>query len=80
MSPALTLVTWFVVLSPLPFPRAAAASYWAWLLGAVLLVASYLADGGPGGDRVSAVRLWIAALGLIIVALLTAAVSLATKG
>jgi cytochrome c oxidase subunit 1/cytochrome c oxidase subunit I+III len=75
---ALVVVPLQVGARSVAFPRAAAASYWAWLLGAVLLVASYLADGGPGGDRVSAVRLWIAALGLIIVALLTAAVSLAT--
>ncbi|QXC59490.1 cbb3-type cytochrome c oxidase subunit I [Aquihabitans sp. G128] len=60
------------------FPRAAAASYWGWLMGSALLVASYLMNGGPGGGRASGVNLWIAALGLITVALLVAAVSLAT--
>ena len=29
------------------FPRAAAASLWGWLLGSALLIASYLANGGP---------------------------------
>ncbi len=60
------------------FPRAAAASYWAWLVGAILLIASYLLDGGPGGGRASAVDLWIAAMGVLLLAVLTAAVSLAT--
>jgi heme/copper-type cytochrome/quinol oxidase subunit 1 len=75
---ALVVVPLQVGARSVAFPRAAAASYWAWLLGSGLLVASYLADGGPGGSRESAVRLWIAAMGLVIVALLTAAVSLAT--
>ncbi|CAN5628170.1 cytochrome c oxidase subunit I [soil metagenome] len=60
------------------FPRAAAASYWGWLMGSGLLVASYAMNGGPGGGRASGVNLWIAALGLIVVALLLAAISLAT--
>ena len=60
------------------FPRAAAASYWAWLLGSVLLIASYAMNGGPGGGREAGVNLWIASLGLVTLAILTAAVCLAT--
>ncbi len=60
------------------FPRAAAASYWGWLMGAGLLVASYLMNGGPGGGSDAGVNLWIAALGLIVLSVLVASVSLAT--
>lgn len=60
------------------FPRAAAASYWAWLMGAVLLVAAYAIDGGPGGGRTSGVHLWIAAMGVLVLAVLVASVCLAT--
>ncbi|MCU1498259.1 MAG: putative cytochrome c oxidase subunit [Acidimicrobiales bacterium] len=60
------------------FPRAAAASYWAWLMGAGLLLASYAMNGGPGGGSSSGVDLWIAALAVIVIAVVTAAVSLAT--
>ena len=60
------------------FPRAAAASFWGWLLGAALFIASYAMNGGPGGGRASGVNLWITSLGLMIVAILLAAVCLAT--
>ncbi len=60
------------------FPRAAAASYWAWLVGSALFIASYLMDGGPGGGSGSGVNLWIASLGLVVLAVLTASVCLAT--
>ena len=62
----------------LAFPRAAAASYWGWLLGSGLLVASYAMNGGPYGGSTEGVNLWIAALGLIVLSVLVAAVSLAT--
>lgn len=60
------------------FPRAAASAFWAWLLGSVLMLVSYGINGGPAGGRSSAVHLWIASLGLVVVALLLAAVCLAT--
>lgn len=60
------------------FPRAAAAAYWGWVGGAVLLILSVLVGGGPGGDSDTGVRLYIAALGLIIAAVLLAAITLAT--
>lgn len=60
------------------FPRAAAASYWGWLLGSLLLLASYLMNGGPGGGSGSGVNLWIASMGMLILSLLLAAVCLAT--
>ena len=58
------------------FPRAAAASYWSWLMGALLLLTSYAIDGGPGGGRTTGVNLWIASMGLIVLAVLLAAVYL----
>jgi len=60
------------------FPRAAAASYWGWLVGACLFIASYAVNGGPGGGRSSGVNLWLTAMALIVVSLLIAAICLAT--
>ena len=60
------------------FPRAAAASYWGWLLGSALLIASYVMNGGPLGGSTEGVNLWIAAMGLLVLSVLVAAVSLAT--
>ena len=60
------------------FPRAAAASYWGWLLGAALLIASYAMNGGPGGGSTEGVNLWIASMGLLVLSVLLAAVCLAT--
>jgi len=60
------------------FPRAAAASYWGWLLGSGLLLASYAMNGGPYGGSSDGVNLWIAAMGMLVLSVLTAAVSLAT--
>ncbi len=62
----------------LAFPRAAAASFWGWLLGSGLLIASYAMNGGPGGGSTKGVNLWIAALALVVGAIVLAAVSLAT--
>lgn len=60
------------------FPRAAAASYWAWLLGSLIFIGSYLGDGGPGGGNQDTVLLWIAGFGLVVTALVLAAICLAT--
>jgi heme/copper-type cytochrome/quinol oxidase subunit 1 len=55
--------------STVAFPRAATAAFWAWLLGGALLLASYIIDGGPGGTDRNGVLLWLAAFGIVIVAL-----------
>jgi len=60
------------------FPRAAAASFWAWLVGGVLLTVSYLMNGGPGGGRATGVDLWIVATAMVILALVLGAICLAT--
>lgn len=51
------------------FPRAAAASFWTWLVAGALVIVSYLINGGPGGGRASGVDLWTAALAATLVAL-----------
>jgi len=60
------------------FPRAAAAAFWGWLLGAVLFVVSFAVNGGPGGGSHTGVNLYLSSLGLLIVATLLAAITLAT--
>lgn len=60
------------------FPRAAAASYWGWLMGSILLLVSYAINGGPAGGRSSGVNLFLASFGLIVISILLAAVALAT--
>jgi heme/copper-type cytochrome/quinol oxidase subunit 1 len=60
------------------FPRAAALSFWAWLVGSGVMVGSYLANGGPGGGRSVAVDLFLAAFVVVIAALVLDAVCLAT--
>jgi cytochrome o ubiquinol oxidase subunit 1 len=60
------------------FPRAAAASYWSWLLGSILLLTAYAIDGGPGGGSPEGVNMWLASMGLILMALVLAAICLAT--
>ncbi len=61
------------------FPRLAAASLWAWLVGSGIFVASILADGGPnaGGD-LAAIELTHLALGLTVVGLLAGSISILT--
>ncbi len=51
------------------FPRAAAASMWGFLLGSVLVVASYAINGGPGGGDAEAVDLWIVSCGILVASL-----------
>lgn len=64
--------------STIAFPRAAAAGFWGWLFGSLLLIAAYVANGGPGGGDANAVELSLLALGLVVVSLLVGAVCVAT--
>ena len=54
----------------LAFPRAAAAAFWAWLLGGGLTLVALVLEGGPSGDERDMVDLWLASWGLVIVGLL----------
>ena len=68
----------------LAFPRAALASFWLWLIGALIIVVSVLAGGGWGavdgvtGNENDAMALTLLGTGMVIVALLIGAVSVAT--
>ncbi len=58
------------------FARAAAFSFWTWLLGLALLFAAFAMNGGPGGGGENGVDLFLAALALTAAALLVLAVCL----
>ncbi len=60
------------------FPRAASLAYWSFLVGGVLLIVSYLINGGPGGSRATGVNLFLASLALVAVSLVLASICLAT--
>jgi heme/copper-type cytochrome/quinol oxidase subunit 1 len=66
---ALYVVPLQVGASTVAFPRAATAAFWTWLLGGALLLASYTIDGGPGGTDRNGVLLWLAAFGIVVIAL-----------
>ena len=59
------------------FPRAAALSFWVWLVGSAVMVGSYLANGGPGGGRSVAVDLFLAAFVVVLAGLVLNAICLA---
>jgi cytochrome c oxidase subunit 1 len=61
------------------FPRAAAAAFWAWLVGVGTLITAWALDGGlvPGGEP-EAVELSLLAFGATVIALLLAAVVIVT--
>jgi len=62
----------------LAFPRLAAAGFWAWFFGMALVVASIVANGGPGGGASRYVALYIASFGVMLGGLTMVAISLAT--
>ncbi len=62
----------------LAFPRGAAAAFWTWLLGVILLIVSYAAGGGPGGWSTDHVLMWASALGFVVLALVWAMVCVAS--
>ena len=62
------------------FPRGSATAFWLYLVSGVILVASYLADGGPTGPASAheAIDLWLLALIGILLATAIALVSILT--
>ena len=75
---AISLVPLQVGARSLAFPRLAALGLWTWLTGSGIVLVSYIQNGGPGGGKSSAVDLFLAGLGLTVIGLLCAAVSIAT--
>lgn len=63
----------------LAFPRLAAAGFWTWLGGVVLLIISLFNNGGPSGGDADMVRLYIGALALVAIGLIGVAVPVATS-
>ena len=61
----------------LAFPRLAAAGFWAWFSGLVLVIVALANNGGPGGGNEDMVDLFLGALGLLVIGLAAAAVSVA---
>ena len=78
----LGLATYLVPLqvgSPeIAFPRGSATAYWGYLVGAGLLVASYVADGGITGTTATSVDLYLLSLVLLAASLTLAAISVVT--
>jgi heme/copper-type cytochrome/quinol oxidase subunit 1 len=69
------------------FPRAAAAAYWTYLGAGAVVLASFVADGGPFGRDGQAVELFVASFIAVLVALVlgvicvaATAVSMRTEG
>ena len=64
------------------FPRLAAASFWAWLVGAIVhIISVFGADGGLGpanATRTEGTLMTLTSLGFIIIALLAASMCIAT--
>lgn len=77
-----TVVVPLQVGSPsIAFPRFAAASFWAWLVGAGAHLASFLADGGLGpaaGTDRDGTLLTITSIGLMVVAIVGASICIVT--
>ena len=60
------------------YPRLAAGGFWMWLTGLGLVVASIIANGGPGGGSSEMVDLYLAASVVMALGVLMTAVSIAT--
>lgn len=75
---ALAVVPLQVGASTVAFPRASAAAYWTYLVSGGLMVAAYVADGGPFGGDSDAVGLFVVALVSLVVALCVVTISIMT--
>ncbi len=62
----------------LSFPRLAAAGFWTWFIGAVLVVISIASNGGPGGGNAKFVGLFLVSHIVLVLGLAAAAGSVAT--
>lgn len=60
------------------FGRLAALGFWSWLFGTGATIVAFVGNGGPAGGDPKMVELFLTALGLAIVGLIAAAISLAT--
>ena len=58
------------------FPRLATGSFWMWLTGLGLMIASILGNGGPGGGNADLVDMYLASYVVLLLGLVMAAVSM----
>lgn len=63
----------------LAFPRLAAAGFWTWFGGTVLMIVTLFNNGGPEGGDDKMVRVYICSLALIAIGLVAVGVSVATS-
>jgi len=75
---ALAIVPLQVGARSLAFPKLAAAGFWTWLSGLVIIVVSLADNGGPGGGNAKMVDLFLAAHVLLVVGLAAISLALAT--
>lgn len=75
---AIAVVPMQVGARSIAFPRLAQYSLWAWLFGSALVATSLLGNGGPGGGSSNMVDLYFLGVGLTIVGLVAASISIAT--
>ncbi len=75
---AMVVVPLQVGATTIAFPRAAAASFWTWLIAGALVVVSYVINGGPGGGRARGADLWVVAIAAVLVALVVGAACVIT--
>jgi heme/copper-type cytochrome/quinol oxidase subunit 1 len=59
------------------YPRAAALSFWGWFFSGVVMVAAYLANGGPGGGEADAVDVFLVSFIVLLAALAVGAACVA---
>ncbi|MCP3857506.1 MAG: hypothetical protein GY698_22720 [Actinomycetia bacterium] len=80
----LTLGLAFVVLPlqigarTIAFPRAAAASFWGWLVSSGLFLAAYAINGGLVGERAEGIELWLLSFMALVASLLLGTISAVT--
>ncbi len=73
---AIYLVPLQIGASNVAFPRAAAASFWGWLVSAGVLIGAYIGNGGPYGGWQNGVDLHLLALAGLVVSLLAGAITI----
>jgi heme/copper-type cytochrome/quinol oxidase subunit 1 len=71
---AIVIVPLQVGAATIAFPRAAAGSFWLWLVSGGVLLGAYAINGGPFGGDGEGVDLFLVAFGGVIVALLLATI------
>ena len=74
---AIYIVPMQIGASNLAFPRAAAASFWGWLVSGGVLIGAYLGNGGPYGGWSDGVDLHMLAIAGLVVSLLVGAITVA---